>query len=39
VEIVGTEDVADGGFDKVPEGCVGRKKVAGASGSFDHFEL
>src|SRR5208282_3613871 len=37
VEVVGTENVADGGVDEVPERRVGRKKVAGSSGGFDHF--
>ena len=36
VEIVGAEDVAHGGFDEVPERRVGREKVAGSSGRFDH---
>src|ERR1019366_2914084 len=37
VEVVGAEDVAHGGFDEVPERGVGREKVAGSSGRFDHF--
>jgi len=36
VEVVGAEDVADGGFDEVPKRRVGREKVAGSSGGFDH---
>ena len=39
VEVVGAEDVADGGFDEVPERRVGREKVAGSSGRFDHWSL
>ena len=37
VEVVGAENVADGGFDEVPERGVGWEKVAGSSGRFDHF--
>ena len=36
VEVVGAEDVAHGGFDEVPERGVGREKVAGSAGRFDH---
>ena len=39
VEVVGAEDVAHGGFDKVPQRRVGREKVAGSSGRFDHWSL
>ena len=39
VEVVGAEDVAHGGFDEVPERRVGREKVAGSSGRFDHWSL
>jgi hypothetical protein len=39
VEVVGAEDVADGGFDEVPERSVGREKVAGSSGRFDHWSV
>ena len=39
VEVVGAKDVAHGGFDEVPERGVGREKVAGSSGRFDHGEL
>ena len=39
LEVVGAEDVADGGFDEVPERRVGREQVAGASGGFDHVVL
>jgi hypothetical protein len=35
VEVVGAENVADGGFDEVPERRFGREKVAGSSGGFD----
>jgi hypothetical protein len=35
VEVVGAEDVADGGFDEVPKRRVGREKVAGSSGRLD----
>jgi len=36
MEVVGAENVADGGFDEVPERCVWREKVAGSSDGFDH---
>src|ERR1022692_96067 len=36
VEIVPAKYVADSGFDEVPERRVGRKKIAGSSGGFDH---
>ena len=39
VEVVGAEDVADGGFDEVPERRVGREKVAGSSGRFNSRSL
>ena len=39
MEIIGAEDVAHGGFDEVPERRVGREKVAGSSGRFDHWSL
>src|ERR1035437_1514362 len=39
VEVVGAENVADGGFDEVPERRVVREKVAGSSGRFDHRSL
>ena len=37
VEVVGAEDVADGGFDEVPERRVGREKVARSSDGSDHW--
>jgi hypothetical protein len=39
VKVVGTENVADGGFDEVPKRRVGREKVAGSSGGFDSRSL
>ena len=39
VEVVGAKDVADGGFDEVPQRRFGREKVAGSSGGFDSRSL
>ena len=39
VEIVGAEDVADGGFNEVPERRFGREKVAGSSRGSDSRSL
>src|SRR6266849_294876 len=36
VEVVGSENVADGGLDEVPQRRVGREKVARSSRGFDH---
>src|SRR5262249_40887749 len=36
VEVVGTEDIADGGLDEIPQRRIRREQVARSSRSFDH---
>jgi hypothetical protein len=39
MEVVSPENVADGGFDEIPQRRVGREKVAGSSGGLDSRSL